>query len=124
MCSRTHSCPPLLPVLTNRASYGLSRLELGGSLSSGLKGCVMKARSLRVHLPTIVLGSMLIIHHVTIAQSGTEPPVVTIVATDHHAAEAETDPGTFTVTRTGNTEASLLVFYELSGTARNGVDYQ
>ena len=53
----------------------------------------------------------------------TERPIVTIVASDHHAAEAEQDVGVFTVSRTGATEASLLVFYELSGTARNGVDY-
>jgi hypothetical protein len=53
-----------------------------------------------------------------------EPPVVTILATDHHAAEAELDAGIFTVSRTGGTEAALLVFYHLSGTARNGVDYQ
>ena len=52
------------------------------------------------------------------------PPVVTIVATDYHAAETETDSGVFKISRTGATEASLLVFYELSGTARNGVDYQ
>src|SRR5438132_1097731 len=49
---------------------------------------------------------------------------VTIYATDAHASEAGSDTGTFTVRRTGATNFPLLVFYQLSGTASNGVDYE
>src|SRR6185295_6567464 len=80
----------------------------------------MKVSCSRAVLPFAILA--LITQDPALAQA--EPPVVTILATNHHAAEAETDPGTFTVSRSGPTEGSLLVFYELSGTARNGVDYQ
>lgn len=49
---------------------------------------------------------------------------VTIHATDPQAAEAFSNTGTFTVKRTGGTNFSQLIFYELSGTASNGVDYE
>jgi hypothetical protein len=49
---------------------------------------------------------------------------VTIYPTDPQAAEAWSDPGTFTVRRVGGTNFSQLIFYELSGTASNGVDYE
>ena len=53
-----------------------------------------------------------------------EPPetVVTIEATDATAAEPA-NSGTFTVTRTGSTTASLDVFYTVSGDATNSTDY-
>src|SRR5216117_306906 len=83
----------------------------------------MNAGVLNSILPTaLFLSTLLGPDRSTFAQT-TETPIVTIVASDHHAAEAEQDVGVFTVSRTGTTEASLLVFYELSGTARNGVDY-
>jgi Calx-beta domain-containing protein len=47
---------------------------------------------------------------------------VTISATDTNAVE-NGDPGEFTVTRTGSTAAALTVFYSVSGSAINGVDY-
>src|SRR5436309_4873512 len=53
-----------------------------------------------------------------------QDPTVTIRATDPQAAEAFNDTGTFTVRRTGATNFSLLVFYQLSGSASNGVDYE
>lgn len=49
---------------------------------------------------------------------------VTIYATDAQAAEAWSDPGTFTVRRVGGTNFWQLIFYEPSGTASNGVDYE
>src|SRR6266699_5027247 len=61
--------------------------------------------------------------HLLLAQ-GTVEPTVTIYATDAHASEAGSDPGTFTVTRTGSTNFTVIVFYNLSGTASNGVDYE
>ena len=52
-------------------------------------------------------------------------PIVTVVATDASAAEAVTgsDPGTFTVTRTGPTTVDLTVNFTVTGTATNGADY-
>uniref|UniRef100_A0A8J7D0G0 Calx-beta domain-containing protein n=1 Tax=Desmonostoc muscorum LEGE 12446 TaxID=1828758 RepID=A0A8J7D0G0_DESMC len=62
---------------------------------------------------------------VTIADN--ETPVITIAATDASAGETATgvtpNPGTFTLTRTGNTAAALIVNYTLSGTATKGTDY-
>src|SRR5262249_400684 len=65
----------------------------------------------------------------------TLPPVVSIVATDAEAAESgglssgssvtgAVNTATFTVSRTGPTERPLAVYYSLSGTASNGVDYR
>src|ERR1041385_7576109 len=84
----------------------------------------MNASFCRLQVGGILLGVAWLIPGQTGLSQTIEPPLVTIVASDHHAAEAEQDPGVFTVSRTGSTAASLLVFYELSGTARNGLDYQ
>ena len=56
-------------------------------------------------------------------------PVVTITATDREAAEMPAvgdafNPGVFTVRRTGPLDSPLTVYYKLSGTAQNGVDYE
>jgi len=51
--------------------------------------------------------------------------VVTVAATDASASEVGPNTGTFTVTRTGGDQSSVLtVYYSLSGTAGNGSDYQ
>ncbi|MBL1173689.1 Calx-beta domain-containing protein [Pantanalinema sp. GBBB05] len=50
-------------------------------------------------------------------------PTVSIIASDASAAEAGSDPGTFTITRTGNTSTALTVTYTIGGTATNGIDY-
>jgi hypothetical protein len=52
----------------------------------------------------------------------TEIPTVTVAATAA-AAEFGLVPGAFTVARTGNTTDAVTVYYQLSGTASNGVDY-
>lgn len=49
-------------------------------------------------------------------------PTVTVVATDP-IASLSGNPGKFTVFRKGNTNLTLNVWYELGGTASNGVDY-
>lgn len=49
-------------------------------------------------------------------------PVVALVATDNHATWAG-DTGTFTFLRSGNLTPALNVYYCISGTATNGVDY-
>jgi len=48
---------------------------------------------------------------------------VTIVATDPNAVEIGPDTGTFTVSRTGSGGMAATVFFTISGTATNGVDY-
>src|SRR5438093_1006777 len=49
---------------------------------------------------------------------------VTITAPDPNASEAGPDPGLFEIRRSGPTNYSLSVFYRVSGTASNGVDYE
>ena len=51
-------------------------------------------------------------------------PVLTVAATDPAASESGSDPGRFTITRTGSTASSLTVQYSLGGSASNGTDYQ
>ena len=48
-------------------------------------------------------------------------PVITVQATQRIATESY--PGVFTLFRTGNTNLTLNVWYDLGGTASNGVDY-
>ena len=48
---------------------------------------------------------------------------VRLDASDFTAAEPGTDTGEFTFTRFGTTNADVRVFYTISGTAGNGVDY-
>ena len=60
---------------------------------------------------------------VTIADNDTaQPPVITISATDAIAAEPS-DPGQFTLSRTGATTSALTVNLAVSGTATSGTDY-
>ncbi len=66
----------------------------------------------------------------SLGQTSTSPtatdttvPVVTIRATDPQATWGG-DPGVLTVIRDGNPVPSLHVYYEISGTAVNGSDYQ
>ncbi|MBD2464131.1 ExeM/NucH family extracellular endonuclease [Oscillatoria sp. FACHB-1407] len=57
---------------------------------------------------------------------GSALPTVSIAATDNAAAEAGTDPGTFRITRTGDTTNALTVDYTVAtgtGQATNGTDY-
>lgn len=53
------------------------------------------------------------------------PPKMTIQAIDANASELGSDPGVFTITGDSNmlTNLSLTVYYTISGTADNGVDY-
>jgi len=51
-------------------------------------------------------------------------PTVTAAATDADASEEKVDRGTFTISRTGSTEAALTVHFSLGGSADNGIDYQ
>ncbi len=52
-----------------------------------------------------------------------DPVNVTVRATESPALENGNLPGSFTVTRVGNLAANLVVYYSLSGTASNGVDF-
>ena len=64
---------------------------------------------------------------VTIADNEAALPMVTILATDPSAAEkitgTPTNPGVFTLSRTGATTSALTVNLTVSGTATNGIDY-
>jgi len=57
-----------------------------------------------------------------LTQTGPVLPNVTIAATDAHAAEELREPGSFTVTRTGDTADPLIVNYTVGGTA-SAADY-
>ena len=50
--------------------------------------------------------------------------IVTITATEGTASESGTNPGIFTLTRTGDTAEPLQVEYVIGGTAQHGTDYQ
>jgi Calcineurin-like phosphoesterase/CARDB/Calx-beta domain len=61
----------------------------------------------------------------TIVKGGAaDLPVVTITASDSTATEAGSSPGSFLVSRTGNTDTPLTVNYTIGGTASNGSDYE
>ena len=51
-------------------------------------------------------------------------PAVMVTASDPVASEAGTNPGVFTLRRTGPTNEDLTVYVRFTGTASNGVDYQ
>jgi len=51
-------------------------------------------------------------------------PTVTITAPDPDASEFPADNGKFSIKRVGCTDSDLIVFYTISGTATNGVDYR
>jgi len=56
---------------------------------------------------------------------GVTLPTVTITAPDPNASEFPPDPGRFRITRTGGCiDSTLSIFYAISGTATNGVDYR
>jgi hypothetical protein len=54
----------------------------------------------------------------------TSLPAVTITAPDPNASFNPLDPGKFSIKRVGCTDSDLTVFYAISGTARNGLDYR
>jgi hypothetical protein len=68
--------------------------------------------------------SFILFDNVRVVQLDTAVPTsVTIAATDDSLSEPGTDTATFTVTRTGDNTAALVVNYRVFGTARPGVDY-
>jgi alpha-tubulin suppressor-like RCC1 family protein/subtilisin family serine protease len=56
--------------------------------------------------------------------TATTKTAVTIVATDALASEAGSNPGLYTITRTGSTASPLTVAITVFGDAKNGTDYQ
>ena len=54
----------------------------------------------------------------------TPRPLVVLLTTDPIATESGSENGRFLVVRTGPTQYPSTVFYTLSGTAQNGVDYE
>lgn len=61
---------------------------------------------------------------VTITEDTNAFSFVTVIASDSSAGEDGPDPGTFQVSRTGNLDHSLTVYYGLGGSAKNGSDYK
>ncbi|HON08084.1 MAG TPA: Calx-beta domain-containing protein, partial [Verrucomicrobiota bacterium] len=66
---------------------------------------------------------------IQVCEPTNQTPIVTIVATDSEASELPPivdafNPGIFTVRRTGPIDSPLTVYYSISGTASNGVDYK
>jgi hypothetical protein len=51
------------------------------------------------------------------------PAFVSVQATDPLASEPGHNPGSFTISRSGDTNAALTIAFSLGGTASNGVDY-
>ena len=60
---------------------------------------------------------------ITAEGGGPALPVVSVSASDAAASEAPGNPGAFTVTRSGPTDAPLVVNLSLGGSASNGADY-
>jgi hypothetical protein len=56
-------------------------------------------------------------------KSTAELPVITVTATDPDASEDGTEPGAFTLHRTGPTTKELAVAFIVGGTATSGSDY-
>src|SRR6185503_2690088 len=52
-----------------------------------------------------------------------EIPIVSVFVLDSIATETANDCGSVTFTRYGPSDADLTVYYEVSGTASNGIDY-
>lgn len=52
------------------------------------------------------------------------PARISVIATDSEASESGTNGGSFLLTRTGRTDSDLAVKYHVSGTAKNGKDYE
>ncbi len=72
-----------------------------------------------------VLGSLTLVAFIAIpshSMAQMTMPVVTVYAPDAHATWSG-DPGFFTFLRQGPTNYTLSVFYQIRGTATNGVDY-
>jgi Calx-beta domain-containing protein len=84
----------------------------------------MKTRVSSSHWWYLLFGLLtLAVVRPAVAQVNNSFSTVTIHATDSRAGEGGSDGATFTVRRTGPTNVALLVFFQLGGTAANGVDY-
>jgi Bacterial Ig domain len=51
------------------------------------------------------------------------PPFVSVQSSDPLASEPGDNPGSFTISRTGDTNAALTIDFSFGGTAKNGTDY-
>jgi hypothetical protein len=84
-----------------------------------LQGC-----HLRVLLPLWLAAFYLVLTGVSKADATNGASPAVSVQTARNTAESGSPSGTFTVQRTGDTGQALVVYYRISGTATNGVDYQ
>ena len=85
-----------------------------------MKSWLNEFRSQRASLCWAVF--TLILAGTTLAQTNIQIPAVSLKVTDTNATWGG-DPGVFTLLRDGPTNQTLNVFYQIGGTASNGVDY-
>jgi hypothetical protein len=83
----------------------------------------MKAKVSPTRLALQAAALFAAVGQVVLPPSTPAQPVATIRATDADASEPGTNTGQFTVYRSGDLITPLTVFYLVSGTASNGVDY-
>ncbi len=100
----------LITGLTSNAVYYVTQQTNGGMTTVTVNPSAPGTQAITDSGGVLVLGSI-------------EPANVSIVATDPNGAEADSDPLSFTINRSGSTAAALVVHYSLSGTATNGSDY-
>ncbi|MEW5744165.1 MAG: PKD domain-containing protein, partial [Nitrospirota bacterium] len=97
--------------------------SLGFTPASGQSGTATVTVTVQDNGGTLNGGVDTFIRTFTVTVNPPAIPTVAITASDQNAAEASSDPGTFTVTRTGATTNPLTVSYTVSGTATNTDDY-
>src|SRR5438876_10574190 len=86
----------------------------------------MRTRSL-LPMSCLAWATLTLLNFSAPAQDGSLPEVyilATVPETLEPSADTRVTPGVFTITRLGNTNESLLLFVEFSGTATLGQDYQ
>jgi hypothetical protein len=110
-----------------RYSANAVQLTLSRSISSGRTVTLRYLYGRTPNVSGLVKDNSLLalpLENTTASITVTEMPLpyVSITASDANASETGTDDGGFTVTRT-LTNGSLTVYYTLSGTAQNGIDF-
>ena len=89
----------------------------GGLVMKVFRSCLKSGQLLVLSVAILACGAK-----ISAQTAGSDTvPVVTIQATDPIATPAS--PGVFTVFRHGDTNLTLNVYYQIGGTASNGVDY-
>ena len=85
----------------------------------------MMVKSPRLQIPVLAaaLGGWIFLAGVAPISPWPSLPFVSVQAADPLASEPGNSPGSFTISRAGDTHSALTVVLSLGGTASNGVDY-